>query len=184
MKADVDHTASADGTKIDATASEDGVAFAIIAAFNDWSRIGRLESGTDGWKLGGPAGIGQETEVPDAAESCGQYVKQESTDELIRIQRHHLGLVDGTIVLPAEADLAIVAGEKAAVGNGDAMGVATEIVENRLRSREWTLGKNHPVDAADELQMLGEGMRLNQRSEAAEEVQITFVERRLQTFET
>ena len=76
-------------------------------------------------------------------------------------------------------DLAIVAGEKTAVGNSDAMGVATEIVENRLWSGEWTLGKNRPVGAADEFKILGEGMRLNQRSEVAEEVQFTFVERRL-----
>ena len=71
MKADVDHTASADGAKIDATASEDGVAFAVIAGLNNWNGVGRLQSGTDGWKLGGPAGISQETEVPDTAKSCG-----------------------------------------------------------------------------------------------------------------
>jgi len=57
-----------------------------------------LESSADGWKLGGAAGIGQETEVTNAAESFRQHVEQETTDELINLERHHFGLVVGAIV--------------------------------------------------------------------------------------
>lgn len=70
MNADLDHAASASGANIDAMPGEDCIALAIISGFNKWSGLGRLQNDPDGWELAGPAGVGQETEVPDAAKSC------------------------------------------------------------------------------------------------------------------
>lgn len=70
-----------------------------------------MESGADERELGGPAGVRQEPEVADAAEALWQNVEQNATDELIGFERHHLGFVVVTIILPTEADMAILAGE-------------------------------------------------------------------------
>src|SRR6267154_1466781 len=123
IEADLDHAASAGGTEVDAMAGQDGIAFAIVSRFDRRRWCRRLESGADERELGGPAGVRQESEVTDAAEALGQNVEQKATDELIGFERHHLGLVVVTIVLPTEADMAILAGEQPAVGDRDPMGV-------------------------------------------------------------
>ena len=60
----------------------------------------------------------------------GQDVGEKASHELVGVQRHRLGLVLSAIILPAKGDAAVSAIEQAAVGDGDAMGVATEIVED------------------------------------------------------
>jgi len=118
---------------------EDGVALAIICGFNSAGRLRRLQSGADGWKLGSSAGVRQETEVPDAAESFRQYVEQEATDKLVGIERHHLGLVVRAIILPTKADATVLTAEEPAVGDRDAMDVAPEILQHLLRSTKGRL---------------------------------------------
>jgi hypothetical protein len=72
---------------------KDCVALAIICGFNSGCRLWRSQSGADRWKLAGPAGVRQEAEMTDAAEPFRQHVEQEAADELVSIERHHLGLV-------------------------------------------------------------------------------------------
>jgi hypothetical protein len=60
----------------------------------------------------GAAGVGKESEMPNAAEATRQHMKQEATNELVSVERHHLGFVVGTIILPAEANAAVLAGEE------------------------------------------------------------------------
>ncbi len=74
--------------------------------------------------------IGEESEVSNAMEAVGQGVEQEAPDELVRLQTHGLYGTVVAIVLPGEPDMFVVAGLDAAVGDGDAMGVAAEIGEN------------------------------------------------------
>ena len=78
--------------------------------------------------LGSPA-AGKQAVVADAMEACGQYVHQETTDELVCRKRHDL-VSFGTfepVVLPFEGDTFLIMGDQAAVGDGDAVGVAGEI---------------------------------------------------------
>ena len=65
------------------------------------------------------------------------------------LQCHRLLLVAATIVLPAEANLAILDVEDAIVGYGDAVCIAADIVQNLLRSGEGALGIDHPFGLAD-----------------------------------
>ena len=58
------------------------------------------------------------------------------------------------IVLPGEPDMFVVVGLDAAVGDGDAMGVAAEIGENLRRSAEGLLGVDDPIEATHRGQML------------------------------
>src|SRR5205807_2192482 len=89
----------------------------------------------------------------------------------------------GAVVFPAEADAAVLAGEETAVGDGDAVGVAAEIVENLLRPAERAFGVNDPFDAAQRLEMLAEGLGLGERRELAEEPQLGCIERLLQVLD-
>ncbi|BCH12571.1 hypothetical protein MesoLj131c_68290 (plasmid) [Mesorhizobium sp. 131-3-5] len=57
-----------------------------------------------------------------------------------------LGLVVVAIVLPAEADLSVVQAHEAAVGDGDAMGVAAQIGEDLFGTAERGLGVDDPCD--------------------------------------
>ena len=57
--------------------------------------------------------VGKEADVADAMKTAGHGVLQEPTDELVGGERHHLGFAVLTIVLPGEADLAIVEPDQA-----------------------------------------------------------------------
>jgi hypothetical protein len=62
-------------------------------------------------------------------EARWQDVHQEAADELARVERHHpvvsLGAVEA-IILPLEGDVVVIGRDQAAVGDGDAVGVATQ----------------------------------------------------------
>ena len=55
-------------------------------------------------------------------------------------------LVVMAIILPAEADPALGKTDQAAVGDGDAMGIAAEIIKHLLGSAERSLGVDDPCD--------------------------------------
>ena len=72
--------------------------------------------------------LGEETVVTDAMETGREHVDEKAADELAGSERHHLdacGSVDA-VVLPLEGD-AVVDGDEAAVGDGDAMPVAEQM---------------------------------------------------------
>src|SRR5512139_2410143 len=162
---------------------EDRVAVAIVSGLDRGRWFRGVESGANACQLGGAAGVCQEAEVTDATEALGQCVEQKATDELVGGERHHLAPVVGAIVLPAETDTAILAGEQTAVGDRDAMGVAPQIVEHLLRSGERTFGIDDPFEIAQRRQMAGERRRFAQAGESAEELQLAALERRLQALQ-
>jgi hypothetical protein len=127
--------------------------------------------------------IGEESEVTNAMEAVGQGVEQEAPDELVGLQTHGLYGAVVAIVLPGEADMVVVAGLDAAVGDGDAMGVAAEIGENLRGSAEGLLGVDDPIDAPSGGQMGGESGGVGQIGEIAEESEALRAEGGLQAFE-
>src|ERR1700712_2174155 len=97
-------------------------------------------------KLLGAMTVAEEAEVTDAVEPVRQHMDQEAANELISIQGHDLLAVAIPIIFPAEPDLAVVHGHQSVVGDGNAMGVSPDIVENLSRPRERPLGVDHPCD--------------------------------------
>ena len=71
--------------------------------------------------------IAKEAIIADALEPAGEDVKQETTDELLGGEGHHLLVVVVAIVLPTEADPAILHLGQAMIGDGDTVGVASEV---------------------------------------------------------
>jgi hypothetical protein len=127
--------------------------------------------------------IGEEPKVTNAMKAVGQGVEQEAPDELVGLQTHGLYGAVGAIVLPGEPDVFVVAGLDAAVGDGDAMGVAAEIGENLRGSAEGLLGVDDPIEATHGSQMCGERGGISQIGETAEESEAVRVEGGLQAFE-
>ena len=94
--------------------------------------------------------VGEEALVADAVKAVGQHVEEEAADELRRCEGHDLVAVAAfcTVILPGEGDAVVVEADQAAVGDGDAVGVAAEIGEHRFRPGEGPLGVDHPFKLA------------------------------------
>jgi hypothetical protein len=87
--------------------------------------------------------------VSDANQTLGQNVKKKPAQELICRNGHDLLLSAVSIVTPAEGDAIVLKGHEPMVGDGDTMGVASQIVENMLSPAEGRLGVDDPVLLAE-----------------------------------
>src|SRR5690348_3012014 len=124
--------------------------------------------------------VAEEAEVADTMEPVRQYVDQEATDELTGFEGHRFLAAAVAVVLIAKADFAIVHRHQAVVGDGDAMGIAPNIIQNLLRPGERPLGKDHPVGGMGWRPIAPERCRLLQVAVSREEVQFTGAEGLLQ----
>ena len=118
--------------------------------------------------------IGEEAEVADADHSGRQHVEQETADELDRIQGHDLGAGMVRVVFPFKADIAVLQGAKPVIGDGDAMSVASEILEHASWSTERRLDVNDPFEFGS---CFAQGLELGwlgQIAKLAREVKPTF----------
>jgi hypothetical protein len=120
--------------------------------------------------------VGEEAEVADAVEAVGHGVLQEAADELVSGERHQLGFAVLPIVLPSEADLAVVEPEQTAVGDGDTVGIAGEIAEHLLRPGERGLRVDDPIDPGQGVEPCCKGGRIGQGCECAGEAELTIGE--------
>ncbi len=105
-------------------------------------------------------------------EALRQHMHQEAADELVGIECHHpvpLGTIE-TVVLPLEGDALVIERDQAAVGDGDAMGVAGEIAQYFRGSPEWAFAVDHPLTVTQRRQVGREGLRIGQRRVLAEEL--------------
>ena len=129
--------------------------------------------------------IPKEAVIPNPVESRRQHVEQKPTDEFGRGQRHRLlGLrAVGAVVLIAEADVAVVDIDQPRVGDGDAMGVAADVVEHLLRTRKRRFRVDDPFSLPGRLQMIGKATRLRQGLECPGEPELAHVERVVQIAE-
>jgi hypothetical protein len=58
---------------------------------------------------------------------------------------HEPLLATMSIVSPAERDSIVLKGHEPMVGNGDAMGIASQVVEHMFGAAEWRLGVDDPL---------------------------------------
>ena len=113
----------------------------------------------------GAGGAGEETVVADAVKAVGQDVDEEAADELVGGELHDLvaGAAVGPIVLVFESDAPAIESDQPAVGDGDAVSVARQIGQHRLRSAERGLGVDVPLDLAQRRQIGREGFAFGER---------------------
>src|SRR6266550_6254221 len=138
-------------------ASDDvqGAAFALGAAAIDCRLLLRGNEVSAWWSCGlemvtaknqclTAIAVGEQPEVADLDEATRQNVKQKATDELNRIEAHHLDAVVVSGVAPFKTHLAVVQVQEPAIGEGNTMSVACQILEHKVRTAERCLGIDDP----------------------------------------
>jgi hypothetical protein len=139
---------------------------------NGWLRGGEQSAALEQLLFANP--IGKEAEVADADQAGRQYVEQKSADELDRIQGHGLGTGMIGVVFPVKANATILQSAKPMVGNGDAMSVASQILEHASWSPEGRLDVNDPFELGGCFTHGLERGRLGEIAKLAGEVKSTF----------
>ena len=81
--------------------------------------------------------VGQKAIIADAMKPIGERVHQEAANELARGKAHNLELAAAVVavILPAEADMIGAELDEAAVADGDAVRVASEVGEDLAQDR-------------------------------------------------
>jgi len=91
--------------------------------------------------------VGQETEVADAHEAWGEHVEEKAPQKLLHRQGHQALLIGVGGVSPAKGNLVAMQRDEAMVGDGDAMGVGTQVVEDILGAAKGRLAVDPPLVA-------------------------------------
>ena len=127
---------------------------------------------------------GEQPVVSDAVEAFGQDVDQEAADELIDIKGQGL-MANGVaaIVLVPEGDTTPVIGDEAGVGEGDAVGIAAEVLEYGIGAGERWFDMDVPVEVTQGCQVGSKGFVIGELLMVSEEVQTMLVVGLVQLFE-
>jgi hypothetical protein len=92
--------------------------------------------------------VGKQPEVADLDEAGRQDMEQEAADELDCIELHDAAAVVVPGVPPSETHLAVIEAEESSVGDGNPMGVSSQILQHMFGSSERRLGVDHPPCSA------------------------------------
>jgi hypothetical protein len=88
--------------------------------------------------------VGEQAKVTNLDEPGRQHMQQETAQKLDRIEVHDPDAVVMSGVAPAEAHLTIGETQQSTVGNGNAMSVTSQILEDVCGTAEGRLGVNDP----------------------------------------
>ncbi len=103
--------------------------------------------------------------MADADQPFRENVDQESSQKLICGNRHDLLFTASCVVFPAKRDLIILERHQSMVGDGDAVRIAGEIVQNRLGTAEGWLGIDDPILVEELSEKLAKAMWLSKTLE-------------------
>jgi hypothetical protein len=138
-----------------------GAEFDLVSTGRIVERTGRFERGLGGvvpvpvgsvlfdkpaslQEVLGSISVSEKPEVSNAGESRRENMEKEPTEELVGVQGHDASSIAAGVVLPGESDAVLVEGEDAAVGYGDAVSIAGEVLEDLARPSEGGLCVNEP----------------------------------------
>jgi hypothetical protein len=103
-------------------------------------------------------------------------MEKKTSQELLRGEGHLSLLILVRIILPAEGNLVTLEGHKTVVGDGDAMGIASEVTQHMMRSAEGWLGVDDPVLTEQWTQEGAEGFLVFERLERSGENELALLE--------
>src|SRR3954451_11080319 len=83
--------------------------------------------------------------MPDANESRRKDMLQKAAQELICCNCHFALLVAVRIILPPESNVLPIEAQEPMIANGNAMGVARQVVQHMFRSAERRFCVNDPL---------------------------------------
>jgi hypothetical protein len=99
-------------------------------------------------------------------------VEQEAAQELVDREGHQTLLVLVGGVSPTKGDLVLLEGDEAVIGDGDAMRIAAEVVENMLRAAEGRFAVDDPVLAEQLAEERGESLGWSKKLQATVEAEL------------
>ena len=99
-------------------------------------------------------------------------MEQETTQELCNRERQGSFPVAIGGIAPAKGDLVLVEKDQAVVGNGDAMGVAAEVLQNMFWTSEGWLAVDHPWISEQWPEECGKGLGGSQGLQFSMECQL------------
>ncbi len=91
-------------------------------------------------------------------------MEQEAADELDCVEGQDAAAVALSGISPAKAHLSVIEGEQPSVGDGDAVGVAGQVLQDMFGSAERRLGVDHPLSPA---QRMEQGVKCARRGECS-----------------
>jgi len=121
--------------------------------------------------LGSPV-VPQQSVVTDLGEALGQNMVAQAPDELDATQVHLLDPVPVPVVLVGEAHALFVDPADAGVGDGHAVRVPAEVLQDRFRPGHRSLGEDHPGSVPKLPHPAGPAGRFPQGSQRAVEGQV------------
>jgi hypothetical protein len=89
--------------------------------------------------------VSEKSVVADVHESTRENVKKEPSQKLHSIQSHRAMTATLVVVLPVECNLAVFTTNEPLIGNGNAMGVSSEVLEYVFGASERGFGVNDPI---------------------------------------
>ncbi len=119
--------------------------------------------------------------MTDTNEALGEQMEEEAAQELIEREGHQLRLIVVSRVPPTEGDLAIGRRHQSMVGDGDAMGVAAEILEHIVGAAEGRFGVDDPVFSEQRSEPGREDLGLCEQRQIAGKVQLAMLKGRLKS---
>lgn len=125
----------------------------------------------------GTLAVGEKSVVADTLESAGQNVEEKSPNKLVGVEGHCFIGAPGFVVLVGEGYLSILHAGEPMVGDGDAVGVAGQVIEHGVGARKGRFGKNDPFEPATTLQESLKGKLLGELCDGAMELQSTVTKR-------
>jgi hypothetical protein len=70
---------------------------------------------------------------------------EKAAQKLLMAEGHHAVLAVMSIILPPKRNVSVGQLHKSMVGDRDAMGVASQIIQYVFRSAEWSFRVDHPI---------------------------------------
>jgi len=83
--------------------------------------------------------------MADLDEAAWQHMQQEAAHKLHSIQGHGLLLVAVCGITPAKSNLTVFEAKQSTVGDGDAVSVVSQVLNDMPRARKGLLGVDDPV---------------------------------------
>ena len=111
--------------------------------------------------------------MSDLDEAAWQHMQQEAAHKLHCIQGHDLFLVVVSRIPPAKSNLTVLEAKQSTVGDGDAVSVMSQVLNDMPRGRKGLLGVDDPVFIFERPGKSIESLALLERRQLSAELQLT-----------
>jgi len=91
-----------------------------------------------------PISVGKESKVTDLHKADWEHMHEETADELDGVNRQGFLRIAVSRIPPSECDVPTFTTHEPAIGDGNSVRLASEILQNLFWPAEWAFGINDP----------------------------------------